>query len=312
MGGIRRAIVTGGLVVLTGPLSLALAAQEYVDVEAERAAEAAQSEGAQAADPYDPYRVQPAQAYPSTSYGVSTGSPPGGTAAASAGGADQNIGNLVFQLQQLQQEVMMLNGKLEEQAYELRRLKEQYQERYVDMDRRIVALGGGAASVAPAAPAAGSRPGASQAQTAPAAVDTPPRSPRPQAAEQPGEGEAYRAAYALVRGQQWNAAIDAFKAFLRDYPDGRYAPNAHYWLGELYLVVQPPQLESARQSFMLLLTQYPDNNKVPDALYKLGKVHYQKGNREKGREFLQRVISEYGSSNSSAVQLARDFLDENY
>mgnify|MGYP000458772181 CR=1 FL=1 len=89
------------------------------------------------------------------------------------------------------------------------------------------------------------------------------------AAEQPGEAEAYRAAYALVRGQQWDAAISAFNQFLQDYPAGRYAPNAHYWLGELYLVTTPPQLESARQSFMLLLTQYPDNNKVPDALYKL-------------------------------------------
>ena len=128
----------------------------------------------------------------------------------------------------------------------------------------------------------------------------------------PGEADAYRAAYSEVRSQQFSEAIVAFKQFLQDYPDGRYAPNAHYWLGELYLVITPQDLESSRQAFTLLLEQYPDNGKIPDTLYKLGKVYYQKGNPEKARQFLDRVIAEHGSSNSSAVKLARDFIDENY
>ena len=58
-----------------------------------------------------------------------------------------------------------------------------------------------------------------------------------------------------MRGQQFNDAITAFQTFLRDYPDGRYAANAHYWLGELFLAVQPQDLEASRQSFTLLLDQ---------------------------------------------------------
>ena len=131
-------------------------------------------------------------------------------------------------------------------------------------------------------------------------------------AAQPGEEEAYRAAYALVRGQNFDQAVTAFRKFLQDYPGGKYAPNAHYWLGELYLVIQPPDLESARQSFTLLLEQYPDNAKVPDALYKLGRVHYMKGNRDKSREYLERVVRDYGNSNNSAVKLAQDFLRANF
>jgi len=76
--------------------------------------------------------------------------------------------------------------------------------------------------------------------------------------------------------------------------------------------VQPPDLEQARQSFNQLLTQYPTNSKVPDALYKLGRVHFMKGNRDKSREYLDRVINEYGSTNSSAVKLAQDFIDQNF
>jgi TolA-binding protein len=63
---------------------------------------------------------------------------------------------------------------------------------------------------------------------------------------------------------------------------------------------------------MLLLDQYPNNSKIPDAMYKLGKVQFTKGNRDKAKEFFDRVIREYGLSNSSAVKLAQDFLRENY
>ena len=302
-----KALNAGGLALLAGPLSLAFAlaspmtvtAQDYVDLEAERAA--ASPAGARATDPYG---ASPATAYPATSYGVNSAPVPAATVPQGqvqpGQGQGQNLSNLFFQIQQLQQEVMMLNGKVEEQAHELRSLKEQSLERYIDLDRR---LAGGAVAVTTATtPGAGGNAGT--------AMVTPISGGN--VAEQPGEGEAYRSAYALVRSQQFDNATSAFKAFLQDYPAGKYAPNAHYWLGELYLVVQPADLESSRQAFMLLLSQYPDNSKAPDAMYKLGKVYFMKGNREKAREYLDRVISQYGSSNSSAVKLSRDFIAENY
>ena len=308
---LSKALVTGGLVILTGPLCLVATAQSYVDVEAERAAARSdQSAGDTAgtspgaAPPPDPYSVQPAQSYPATSYGV--GAAPAAAPAGATGGSlvqgGQNLGNLFYQIQQLQQEVMRLNGKVEEQAHELRKLKEQNLQRYVDLDRRLSSAGSAAAVTA--GPTAASSGGANTVVAPVAATST--------AEEEPGEGEAYRAAYALVRGQQFDNAVGAFRQFLQDYPEGKYAPNAHYWLGELYLVLDPPDLESSRQSFVLLLDQYPDNSKAPDAMFKLGKVYYLKGNRDKAREYMERVIRDFGSSDSSAVKLAQDFLAENY
>jgi tol-pal system protein YbgF len=300
---LSKALVAGGLVILTGPLCLTATAQTYVDVEAERAAaKAGQSSGTSTAEaapaPSDPYSVQPAQSYPATSYGVSPAQPAAPVGAA-AGSGGQNLGNLFYQIQQLQQEVMRLNGKVEEQAHELRKLKEQSLQRYVDLDRRLGSSGSTAAATVGAAAAGGA------AVAAPAAATS-------GAVEEPGEAEAYKAAYALVRGQQFDSAVSAFKKFLQDYPESKYAANAHYWLGELYLVVNPQDLESSRQAFVLLLDEYPDNSKAPDAMYKLGKVYYLKGNREKAREYMDRVIRDYGSSNSSAVKLAQDFIAENY
>jgi tol-pal system protein YbgF len=308
---ISKALVAGGLVMLTSPLCFMAQAQDYVDVEAERAAAAASGISGTPVQPQaDPYGAQPARAYPATSYGLNNA--PAGSAvtapvtASPAGGQapGQNLGNLFYQIQLLQQEVRQLNGKVEEQAHELRKLKEQSLERYVDLDKR---LSGAAGDTSPASADTSSAGGSSTVITAPVAAGG-----QSQAAEQPGEGEAYRAAYALVRSQKFDQAVQGFEQFLQDYPAGKYAPNAHYWLGELYLVIEPPNLESSRQAFTLLLSQYPDNSKAPDALYKLGKVQFMKGNREKAREYLDRVISEYGSTNSSAVKLARDFIAENY
>ena len=310
-----KMLVASGLAFMAGPFCLKAMAQGYVDVEAERAAAKSQAPVVQSAPapsdtsttpaygaqpqaaPRDPYATQPAQTYPTTSYGLNNA--PAATTAATAPpsmGDTTNVGNLLYQVQQLQQEVMQLNGKIEEQAFEIRTLKEQSLERYVDLDRRVSALsGGGSTAVAPTTGPAPS--GAADGGGA---------------AAQPGEADAYRAAYALVRGQQFNEAVGAFNQFLRDYPAGKFAPNAHYWLGELYLVIQPPDPESARQSFQLLIDQYPDNAKVPDALYKLGRVHFMKGNRERSREYLDRVIAEYGASNDAAVKLAQDFIAENF
>ena len=60
--------------------------------------------------------------------------------------------------------------------------------------------------------------------------------------EQPGEAIAYDAAYALVQERQFDKAIPAFQQFLQRFPDGLYAANAHYWLGEMYSWKEPLDL----------------------------------------------------------------------
>ena len=164
---------------MTSPLCLVASAQSYVDVEAERAQQrtstttdtgAAGSSGTTTA-PSDPYASQPAKAYPATSYGLNSApaapasaAPTGGSTTASTGQGGQNLGNLFFQMQQLQQEVMRLNGKVEEQAHELRKLKDQSLQRYVDLDKRISGGSGtGTAAAGSVAPAGSAAPAASAA-----------------------------------------------------------------------------------------------------------------------------------------------------
>lgn len=307
----KPAVIAGFSAFLVGSIAFA---QDYIDVEAEREAARRASQ---------PQRVQSSPA-PVYSDPVGTATPEVGQetdsesgfrpysgrtvtvtpietvdTGVSAGGSS-NGGSLVIQVQQLQEEVRRLNGRVEEQAEEIQRLKEQSLERYVDLDRRL----SGSAS----APAVNEGAGATVDPKSVAVGQPDPIASSGPA--QPGEEAAYQGAYDLVKARRFPAAVDAFKGFLADYPFGRYAPNAHYWLGELYLVTDPPDPELARQSFQLLLDQYPDNPKIPDALYKLGRVHFLKGNPERSRSYLDRVIKTYPGH--PAAQLAQDFLDQNF
>lgn len=208
-------------------------------------------------------------------------------------------GELFYQLQLLQQEVMQLRGQVEEQAYEIQQLKSKNMERYIDLDRRIGELGQGA----PVNAAQDSGRATVATGSTSAAVVT---------AAQVGEKEAYDRAYSLVINKQFSDALDAFKQFLVDFPNGRYAPNSYYWMGELYQVVNPADLDAAREVFTQLISQYPDHPKAPDAMYKLGRVYFMLGNKTASREWLEKVIANYASgANSSVADKARQFLNAN-
>ncbi len=208
--------------------------------------------------------------------------------------AGEGQGELFFQLQMLQQEVMELRGLVEQQGHVLRELRQQSLDRYIELDRRLggePARGGQGAALPPLEPE-GAAPISGRGQS------------------QEGEHDAYKEAYARVRAQDFPAAVDAFKDFLERYPNGQFAANAHYWLGELYLVLTPPQVDDAIAAFQLLLDQYPRNNKVPDALYKLGRAWHSQGDNGRALQALDQVIDNHRGS--TAARLARQYRDQHF
>lgn len=211
----------------------------------------------------------------------------------SAGTGANMQAELYYQLQSLQQEVLQLRGMVEEQAHEIKRLKQQRMDDYLDLDRRIGRLTGSGGQQQPLA--AGSD-GDGASSTAPPA----------QGVGSLSETETYRAAYQLLRERELEEAISAFNAYLEQYPRGNYAGNSYYWLGEIYLL--KADLEQARGWFSKLLQDFPDDRKVSDAKFKLGKVHHELGNEAKARELLESVAGD----GSDAARLARRYLEENF
>ena len=232
--------------------------------------------------------------------------------AAPAGGSP--TGALYIQLQSLQQEVMELRGIVEEQRHQLDTLKQQSLDRYSDLDKRL-SQGGGAPVAATAQPDTGVAPVDASATNSPTPAAVPiATAPVPVGGMQtakPEEYEAYQKAYAKLKGQDFPGAIKAFNSFIETYPSSTLAGNAYYWLGKAYL--QPPQdLNRAQQAFTKVVGDSPQHTKAPDALYELGKIAFLKGDKPKAKTLLQQVIDNYGTSGSTAPQLAKQFLDQNF
>ena len=208
---------------------------------------------------------------------------------------------LLLVVQQLQDEVRALRGQIEQQDYRLKQMERQQLDRYRDLDRRISSL-----SSAPqtAASADAVRNDNAAAPTVASGSTTSTSKPEMvQADAAPGDAEAYRAAFGLVRERNFPKAADAFEQFIKDYPQSARLPNAYYWLGEINLAEQKPEM--ARESFMQVITNFADHRKAPDAAYKLGIVYDQLGDSKKSNEYLDMVITKY--PDSSAVRLAKEF-----
>ena len=221
--------------------------------------------------------------------------------------AASGSGELFYQLQLLQDEVMKLRGIVEEQGEQLRQLRQQRLDDYISLDKRIGALGGGSA---PPAAAGGAVSGAAPIDASAAPVPPPAPSAAARSAATPQEEQAYQAAYELVRARKFPEATAAFKSFVGQYPSGDYAGNAHYWLGELYLL--DGDSASAKKHFETLLSQFGDNRRVPDAMFKLGRIYHQEGDAAKAKDMLDRVVNEYAGSDSTAPRLAREYLQQNF
>ncbi len=109
------------------------------------------------------------------------------------------------------------------------------------------------------------------------------------------EQQAYDQAFLALRETRYADAAEGFDRFLRDHPQSSYAPNALYWLGEVYYVTR--DFETALAQFSNLLDRYPGSSKQPDALLKTGFSHYELGHWPEARAALQQVSEQFPGTN---------------
>jgi tol-pal system protein YbgF len=205
---------------------------------------------------------------------------------------ENDAGSMFRQFQQLQDEVTALRGQLEEQGNELQKLKQQQQEDFANLDRRI--SGGGTAS------------NTSSSVAAPVTSNTASASQTPAAGNVAGNSdgrEEYEAAYSLLKAKDYSGASTAFKGFVSKYPQSEYAGNSWFWLGFVYQT--QGDLDSAGKAFSSLIERFPNHSKVDDAKYNLGKIYNQQGKTDQARTLLKEVAA--GSSKSAP--LAKSYLE---
>lgn len=202
---------------------------------------------------------------------------------------------LQTQLDNMQMEVDQLRGAVEVNTNELQKVLERQRELYLEIDKRVEALKQNGALSSNNVPSAGVE----------SASITPSVTPVAQA-PQAGEDDAYEAAVNLIlKSREYDKAIPAFQSFIQRFPSSSYAPNAHYWLGQLLFNKQ--QWSEASEQFNIVANRFSDSAKRPDALLKLGVIAERTGDTASAKQLLQQVVNEY--PDSSAKRLAESRLN---
>jgi tol-pal system protein YbgF len=235
------------------------------------------------------------------------------------------------QLEVLKQEISELRGLVETQDHEIQQLKKSQQDFYVDLDKRVnqvqashkgqtAKIASKSAQIKPV-----SKTGITIVPTGTAAkkvevqgepddedaVDLAEVSHAAHPATEKTEKAVYDAAYDLVRTKHYSEATLAFQAYLTRFKDGEHAANAHYWMGEVYMVEwQKDQnnkslLDKAAHAFSNIPSQFPTNPKVPDALLKLGIVESEKGNVTAAQKYFSDVKRRYPGTAAARIAETR-------
>ena len=230
----------------------------------------------------------------------------------------QALADLLSRIQRLQEDVQKLRGDLEVQDNDINGIKQRQRDLYLDIDRRLQQLESSAANakVAPAtsqpplaaAPPAGVAPGAaaltpamSPAMAAPPAAPTMAGTAMPPAAANPEQEQAaYQKAFNLLKDGRYDDAVAAFNDMLTNYPGGKLADNAQYWIGEAHFAAR--RFREAADEFSKVINNYPQSPKVPDAMLKLGFSYYELADWSKARGTLEQLKGRYPQS--TAAQLA--------
>ncbi|PJC87697.1 tol-pal system protein YbgF [Vibrio sp. HA2012] len=187
------------------------------------------------------------------------------------------------QLDTMAAEIQTLRGIVERNQYDMNQMLERQKELFIELDRVR-----GEVKNSPQ-PVSSDVVQAADSSDVPAASGT--------YTANADEETAYKAAVDLIlKKKDYAGAISAFKKFQADFPESNFAPNAHYWLGQLYFA-QKQDVEAAK-SFASVVA-YKDSNKRADSLVKLGDIAKRNNKPEVAKKYYQQVISEYPDSASA-------------
>jgi len=233
----------------------------------------------------------------------------------------RNIGvvELVQQLEQMNQEIARLRGQIEVLANENQQLQKRQRDFYLDLDSRLKRVepapaggsappsGAGGANPPPAASATSPAPAAAAppagSQFGPAAAGPAASAGPPSREDQAREMKAYDDASNLFRRNDFGAAVEAFRAFLKDHPSSALAPNAAYWIGISYANMKDYGHALAAQEE--LLARHPQSAKAPDALLAIAAIQAEQGDAPSARNTLEDIIARYPASEAAGKARTR-------
>lgn len=170
----------------------------------------------------------------------------------------------------LKQEISELRGALEVANHGLATAERRQKDLYADTDARIRRLESGGSITA------NDEEGNTETPLARADADV---------------YKAYKTAYNLSQENKHKEAYEAFDAFITQFPESKYTPDAIYGLGYSQFALKNYQSSIASQQ--KLLAVYPNSAKAPNAMYSIANSQIQLGQVNSAKKVLQSLIAKY-------------------
>ncbi|MFQ5470418.1 MAG: tol-pal system protein YbgF [Gammaproteobacteria bacterium] len=218
----------------------------------------------------------------------------------------QALVDMMMRLESLQREVQELRGELESQAHNIDGIKKRQRDLYLDIDRRLQQaeksgmpvpgeMPGTPNAASPTLPTDG-LPSSSSTGTAPGQTGAP--------VNPLEEQNAYESALNILQSGRFDEGIKEFQNYLARYPEGDYAGNAHFWLGQANFITR--RYPAAIEHFNVVITSHPNSAKIPESMQKIGFCFYELKKWQKAKEVLSDVVTKYPKT--TAAKLAQDRL----
>ena len=208
--------------------------------------------------------------------------------------------DVMVRVESIQSEMQRLVGEIELQKHTLEEIKKRQRDLYLDIDRRLLQIerrsGSAGVSTAPVSNAQPATKNSPLGPTPPTSVDTKSEAETSlvtagEVKDKEGEQVAYQKAFDLLRALRYEKATLAFRQFLIDYPDGRYAHIAQYWLAETSYHTR--KFDIAVKDYQTLINKYPKSPKRADALLKIGYSQFELKSFAESKAVLEKLIQSY-------------------
>lgn len=109
----------------------------------------------------------------------------------------------------------------------------------------------------------------------------------------------YKSAKQAFDKGDFDTARERFQDFIDKYPKSRNADNAQFWIGEIYY--REKWYEKAILEYQKVIENYPRGNKVRASLLKQGYAFHNIGDKSNARIILKELIRKYPNSNEAKI-----------
>ncbi|MBU4344558.1 MAG: tol-pal system protein YbgF [Desulfobacteraceae bacterium] len=117
--------------------------------------------------------------------------------------------------------------------------------------------------------------------------------------KQLSEDEIYASAKQAFDHGDLEAAREEFQRIIKQYPKSQHADNAQFWIGEIYY--RGKWYEKAILEYQKVIEKYPKGNKVPASLLKQGLAFLNLGEKANARLILNELVVKHPKSNEAKI-----------